>query len=357
MSTRNDFNMGHGITPRTRQAEETEDYGLPTGGGGGDSDYTPPPNPHNLPTYGDITEPTARSKEKLDTPVAWQDYVIHYVEKQADEWILRKGLDPKSWYQFLEDVRPHMLSYVYNEWVAPGMQGGSRGAIPGGEYGDSPMAGQHGQVEETRSQDFRTWEMGMDALGKAAWSWVQSVDPSKSLSPTAGGSTYAPSISGGPPGPGRGSGATGPTLKDFDLDALTEAVQNMWRAYLLDDNPNARAIATEYANSIIKNPKQELDFDMFVLNKIRNTSRHKAIYRSKPDHVDERQYMTQYQQMASQVLRPDNVDDVAIMGAQMGADPNAYRGLLKNQRETQNTSNFINSFEDRLQDLRKVFRG
>lgn len=271
-------------------------------------------------------------EEAWEASAAWQDDVLDYVEGQLMAWVNRKGLDPASWGAWYKSIRGDMLQYTYNEWYLPSA---NTLDLPGG---------------------WLNTEGGRKTLGKAAWSWLQNQDQTKSIDPSSGGSYYGPPpVRGG--GGGGGGGRKGPTMADFDIDQLTEGVQNMWRAYLLTDNDNARNIAEEYAGAIIANPDKKLDFTTYVLNKIRATNRHKAIYKDKPEHLEERDYMSNYLQTARQFLRPDNADDVAIYGAQMGADPTAFGGLIGNQREVRNSSPWINKFESRLTELKGIFRG
>lgn len=269
--------------------------------------------------------------EEWEAAAAWQDDVLDYVEEQFMAWVHRKGLDPASWVEWYKSMRGDMLAYTYNEWYLPYYHTQD---LPNG---------------------FENTQYGRESLGRAAFSWLQNQDPTQSISPSSAMSYTAPPPRG--PGGGRGGGRRGPSMADFDIDELTEGVQNMWRAYLLTDNDNARDIATAYAGAVIANPDQKLDFTTYVLNKIRATSRHKAIYANKPDHLEEREFMTRYLQTASQYLRPDNADKIAIGGAQLGADPTAFRGLISNQREVRNSAPWINNFENRISELKGLFRG
>jgi hypothetical protein len=270
--------------------------------------------------------------DDTETPeLTWAEHVLTYVEDLVTRTAYNKGADVDAWLTWYSGNVNDMLRYVQFEWLEPYENGSG---LPGG---------------------FVDTSEGRDSLAKAAWSWLQSMDRTGTLSPTANVSIKP--RGGGGSGRGRGSGGGGPKMSDFDLDALAEGVSNMWRSYLLADAPNARGIAEQYVNAILANPEKKLEFGQFVLNKIRGTSRHKAIYQNKPEAMEEQEFMNRYVQTAQQFLRPENVSNIAIGGAMMGADPTAYRGLIMNQREIRNTAPWINRFEDRLTDLRGLFRG
>lgn len=267
-----------------------------------------------------------------DKLTPWQEYVVNYVEGEVMKWVERRGLDVDSWMTWYAYNINDMLAYVDREWYQPSVADAGQNLYPGWEH--SPG--------------------GLMTLGKAGFSWLQNQDHTKAITPAGG---VVPGALPRFPGGGGGRGRGGPTAADFDLDELTEGVQNMWRAYLLTENPNARSLAQQYVNAIVSNPNKKLDFTTFVLGKIRGTSRHRAIYSGKPEHMEEREFMSNYMQIAMQYLQPGNADDVAIMGAQMGADPTAFRGLVSNQREVRNTSPWITGFENRLTELKGLFRG
>ena len=166
---------------------------------------------------------------------------------------------------------------------------------------------------------------------------------------------------------GSGSGSRRPTASDirnmFDEDELTEAAHKMWGAYLVEDNPEARNIAREYINAIVASGgEQELDFQTFVLNKIRGDARHNMLYRNKPEGMDELQYITPYTQAAATVIggagRPGaTANDVAAGGAALGATSDAFRDRLARTPQHQQTKGFINGLEQRVRDVKNVLRG
>ena len=276
----------------------------------------------------------------------WQKYVDSYVKDKLGVISESFGLDGDAWNAWYAGKKNQMMQYVYENWTYH-LQGLDGDPLNGGMGTKNGYDIEYGGLKPTTG--------GLETLGKAAFAWLTSMDDSNTLKWSFVADSYKARAGQGPRG--SGSGRKGPSMADFDLDAMAENVSSMWRALLLDDTKNARGIATEYARAIIKNPNQELDFEQFVLNKIRATSRHKSIYRNKPEHLDERGFLNRYQQSAASVLRPENVDDVAIMGAQLGADPTAYGDLLTQQREVYTSSPWINQFQDRLTNLKGLFRG
>jgi len=166
---------------------------------------------------------------------------------------------------------------------------------------------------------------------------------------------------------GSGSGSRRPTASDirnmFDEDELTEAAHKMWGAYLVEDNPNSRNIAREYINAIVASGgEQELDFQTFVLNKIRGDARHNMLYRNKPEGMDELQYISPYTQAATAAIggggRPGGTaNDIASAGAALGSSASAFNSRLARAPEQQQSTSFINSLEQRVRGVRNVLRG
>ena len=309
--------------------------------------YGQPPDPYRPPFSDDIPEGYApggvyRGDPMLDwegnpmvaadgtpqyeddrelPPSVWQKDVTSWMGQRLGAWAETKGQDPTAWMSWLASNEHLMLQYVYNEHLEPAYRNGFDML--------SPEAGGY----------------GIETLRKAGWLWLKNIFP--------GIMDNTPVDKDKPPG----GGARKPKLSDFDLDYLSERVQNMWRGYLLTDNPESRALATAYAKASIANPNKSIDFDTFVLKAIRGTSRHASIYRSKPDDVNEMQYLSPYVDAARNFLSPDNASSVATAGAQFGADPTAFMGLVKNQREVQNTSEWITGFENTLNGLKGILRG
>lgn len=172
-------------------------------------------------------------------------------------------------------------------------------------------------------------------------------------------------MSGGLPGTGsggRGSGSRGPTAEEirnsFDVDKLTEDATNLWRGILLEEPSNARSMAQAYVDAIVSTGAQkQIDFVEFIRGKAKDTARYASVYRNKPGAMSEETYLGRYYQSALQVLRPDNADDVAIRGAQMGASSDAFGANLRRQEEVRQSAPFINELDGRIRDVSSILRG
>lgn len=164
-------------------------------------------------------------------------------------------------------------------------------------------------------------------------------------------------------GGGGGGGRTGPSAQDirnqFDLDQLSNRADDLFRAYLLDESDDPRGIAKDFVDEVVRTRgEKELDFDTFVLEKyIKTSPRHKSIYRNKPSNVDDIDYISRYHQMAQQILRPENVADVAIGGAQFGADAATFEDRLRRSNEYRTSTPFMQEVEARMSNIKDVFRG
>jgi len=167
--------------------------------------------------------------------------------------------------------------------------------------------------------------------------------------------------------PRGGSGSGRPTAAQlrnmFDIDQLTEDASKMWGAYLLEDSKDARSIANEYVDAIVASGgQQELDYQTFVLNKIRATNRHSLLYQNKPEGMDELQYVAPYAQAATSVIGGGGqagrtANDVAASGAALGASSSAFSSRLARTPEHQQSQGFINGLEQRVRDVKNVLRG
>lgn len=165
-----------------------------------------------------------------------------------------------------------------------------------------------------------------------------------------------------PPSSG-GVGRRGPTAAEiraqFDLDQLTRLVDEMSRALVLAEEPNARAIATAYVDAIVKDPKQELDFETFVRNRILSTARAKTIYKNKPESMSEEQYLQPYVAAFQSRVGPgfgDQLANTAIAGARLGASPGAFEQRLNRTRQVQTSTPFLSKMGQRLSNFQQVLR-
>lgn len=272
--------------------------------------------------------------EKYGDPLAWADYVDDRIRGDMENFAEAYGIDERMLIGWYEANAGGMFEYIEQQALTG--RGASANAF-GGTPGDS--------------------QLEMHSLYEIAKNWLNIRSPELKKMYTG---DFGPRVSGGGSG-SRGRGSRGPSAADiraqFDLDALTENVNQMYRAYLLQEAPGARKIASAYVEAIVRNPEQKLDFQQFVLNRIRGEARHKSIYRNKPESVDELDYLGPYVQAARSVMRPQNADEAAVGGAMFGADAQSFQARLERSDEVTGSAPFINSMQARVSDISKVLRG
>ncbi len=163
---------------------------------------------------------------------------------------------------------------------------------------------------------------------------------------------------------GTGSrGSSGPSAQDIrnsmDEEQMTKGVTDMWRSYNLEEPPDARRIAKDYIDEIVRTGgKVEMDFQTFVLGRIKQTSRYGSLYQAKPDGVDELQFMAPYTQTAAAALGgQSNVSEVAAQGAKLGADPQGFASRLQREDAVRNGTGFITGLEQKVRGVKDVLRG
>ena len=159
-----------------------------------------------------------------------------------------------------------------------------------------------------------------------------------------------------------GSGSRGPTAQEirdqFDLDKLTRRATDIWRTTLLTDEVDTRRMARAYIDAIVKSGgTKEIDFPEFITKKAEATDRFASIYRSKPSSMSTSEYLSPYFQAAASVAGPGEAAEIAIQGAQFGADPKAFSARLNRTDAATSSSAFVNSLHSRLSDLNTLFGG
>lgn len=183
----------------------------------------------------------------------------------------------------------------------------------------------------------------------------------------ASGLPFFSASQGGSSGRGSGSGSRGPTAAEirqsFDENQLTKAVEEYWGAYLLEDAPNARAIARGYIDAVVATgAQQELDFETFVVGRIEQTARYRQLYANKPEGKTALEYITPYTNMATQVLggsagNKKQLGSIVAGGAALGSSPDAFAERLKRTDAVKDSPGFIRSLEDSVAEVRGVLRG
>lgn len=161
---------------------------------------------------------------------------------------------------------------------------------------------------------------------------------------------------------GGGGGRRGPTDQEirnkFDLDELSEAASNIWRGMLLTDDADTRGMAKAYVDAIVAaRGEKKIDFTEFIRKRAKQTDRYASIYSNKPDAMSEEAYLAPYYQSAMQVLSPGQAANVAIGGAQFGADPRTFAERLRRSEAATGSAPYINELQERLGSLNRLFRG
>jgi len=162
--------------------------------------------------------------------------------------------------------------------------------------------------------------------------------------------------SGGSTGGGRGAART--TAEMFDIDQLTDKINESWRSFTLSDAPNARELARQYVAQVAGNPSQALDFNTWVKNRMRNTPEWNFVFRNKPAGVSEEDYIRFYASSVFNVLGPSgDAPTVARNAAAFGASPDALEGRLRFHPTVSRSSGFIGKVEESYRSIRDLLGG
>lgn len=98
-----------------------------------------------------------------------------------------------------------------------------------------------------------------------------------------------------------GRGGAGRTNRAFDRDQLIEAGADRWKGLMLEDPADIERYVDQYidrANAFWVGEGGSLDFDTFLVNKMRETSRYKTLYQKKAPELTEEEYMARYRGVA-----------------------------------------------------------
>ena len=145
----------------------------------------------------------------------------------------------------------------------------------------------------------------------------------------------------------------------FDVDQLTDAATNIWRAYNVEEPAKAKQLAQSYIDTIVATRgEKEIDFETFVVNQVKKSDRYKVLYQNKPDGITELAYIQPFVQSATMVMGGGNaMNDVVAGGAALGANADSFRGRLARTDEAKNTTSFTNDLENRMRAVKGVLRG
>lgn len=263
---------------------------------------------------------------------SWAEMIYGYLPNTILNYAESQGWDPRTYGGWVDQQMPELLT-----WLDSIVYSGPTTTVA--------------DRAERQANFYQTPE-GFQHLFQLGLNWFASRD------------SRLRGINGSRPRGGRGrggGGSRGPSADEiraqFDLDQLSDMAAGIWRGSLLEEPKNARDMAKAYVEEIVKNPKQKLDFETYIKKRVESSDRYASIYRNKPEGMDAPTYIQRYYQSALQFLRPRNAEDVAIQGAQFGADPNAFRGLVNRQDETISSTPFISKIEDRMTRVRGVLRG
>lgn len=310
-----------------------------TGGGGGTGTGTQQPIVINFPGSDRIEFDPAFGAPNTEFygqefggdfgGMVWQEMLWQRLPKELALWAEQNNQDPGFYQGWIQaNFAPGLLPFLDNQMYfmfaeLPGAAGGGAEAMQ--KWAGTPQ--------------------GLATIHTWAWDWMRMQQPNIRQ----------------PNRKGSGSGRRGPTAAEirasFDLDLLTNRANELWQTLVLEDNAQARAQAKAYVEAIVRNPEQKLDFDTFIEEQAKKTARFGSIYRNLPNGMNPRQYMAPYIAMASQFAAPGEVNDLAIGGAQFGADPAAFRARLGRTDAVTSSAPFIQGLENRMRDLSGVLRG
>ena len=111
----------------------------------------------------------------------------------------------------------------------------------------------------------------------------------------------------------------GDTSARFDENYLTSRAQEKIATTLLDSNPRfADSIVREYKDAQL-NSDVVIDYETFIDERLKDSTRYRFLYRNKPDAMSEGEYLNYYTGAAAQTLSPGAPGFQDIVAAGMGA--------------------------------------
>lgn len=272
-------------------------------------------------------------EEDLNTATSWQDSLYSRLLKEIPDVAETYGEDPGAYTAWFKRQAPQMITDL-ERMVRSSMSGGQN-QLPGGASLDTPE--------------------GMGYIYQMARMWLGNQDPRIVNAMRAEDGVDRSRGSGGGGGGGR---MTADQIRaSFDLDQLAATARNIWQGTLLDDPKDARGMASAYVDAIVRNPDQKLDFEAFINKQAEGTARYASLYRNKPAAMSPQQYLMPYLNSAQQMARPKEAVNIAVGGAQLGADPNAFRSRLNRTNAVTTSAPFISSMEQRMTGLKRVLKG
>ncbi len=162
--------------------------------------------------------------------------------------------------------------------------------------------------------------------------------------------------------PVRSSGrrGSGRQAMAFDRAHLLEQAQDRWRGLMLETPDAIEGIVDDYmsqANSFWMRKGGQLNFDTFLVNKMRETTRYKTLYGRKPQHQSEEEYMAQFRSAVGRFgLNPRAERREVEAGLQSGAGAAGFTERVSRVREVQNQAGFSQRLAQTVAGLGSIVR-
>lgn len=305
-----------------------------------------------LPDYepGELTPGNLLSlEEALNlSPLEVYNRAADELENILIDWGIENGFDSSQMRGMLKE-NERFLSELTNQWIADA------------QNVDSAM-----NRYEDFFPGFEDEQRGMTFVGSSAWMAGNPDGQTNTVERLWG--ELEKEYPGLGPFPGRSvkkSTTTGRTRmtpteirNQYDLTAMAGSVNDVWRLLLLESNPDARQMASDYVEAMVATRGEKaIDFETFIRERAKETARYASIYRKKPDSHSEEQFLQPYFQAAQQRLRPMNAARTAIGGAQFGADAGTFQARLDRSNESITSAPFIQALGARVESLNGVLKG
>lgn len=309
-----------------------EEYGLPKGpaGGGGAGGIVIGGGADSAAE--EEVRDTAYYIGKNQDPQAWMDSLFHWLNTDLIAVGKTMGESPQVMTAFLSNNWERILNDINTNFL------------------QTQMTGLDGQPID--GNVFLSTVPGLKAIFNRAKGQLQSQWSDLTNAWAALGTTS----------PGGGGGGGGMSAQDirnqFDVEQLANAAQGTWRSLLLDEMEDPRGVARAYIEQVVKTGgKQKMDFETYVIQRAKNTARYSAIYKNKPASMSEAQFLMPYFNAAQQMVgSTDEAASLGIEGARVGASSAGFQARLARTDANTKSAPFISGMENRMRDVRKVFR-
>lgn len=212
-------------------------------------------------------------------------------------------------------------------------------------YESGMLAPPSGTESYQRRQFFTNTPEGLNILAQVSLQWIESKVPGLKL------------VGGG----GGGGGAKPPNIRAmFDLDQLAADVTKLTQAYLLQEHSDPRGVARAYVDAVVANPEQKLDFETFVISRLKANPRWTTLYKHKPAAISELQFMSQYTNIGQQMLGANRGWDWSgeqFHAVAAGADPQAWGERLERSNSYTSQAPYVAKLQERIAGLSDILKG